>query len=78
VMSPFASVEVVPELSIAGSFLRMANLAINACLPWNVARSAYNLSVGPLLNLLGLGLESLHLTANDQFAANYSVRAVKQ
>ena len=77
VFSPFANVNIVPELSNIGSFLRTINLAMNAFLPWSFARFAYNWTIGPILNILGLGLESLRLTRGDQFAANYSVRATK-
>ena len=77
VFSPFAHVNILPEVSNAGSFLRMTNLAMNSFLPWNSVRWAYNATICPVLNLLGLGLESLSLTTSDQFAANYSVRATK-
>lgn len=77
VLSSFAHVEILPEVSNVGSMFRMTNLAMNAFLPWNYIRSAYNSTICPALNLLGLGLESLNLTTSDQFAANYSIRATK-
>jgi SAM-dependent methyltransferase len=78
VLSPFARVEILPEVSNLGSMLRMTNLAVNAFLPWKSIRSAYNSTICPALNLLGLGLESLSPTTSDQFAANYSIRATKE
>jgi hypothetical protein len=36
-----------------------------------------SVTIFPMLNLAGLGLEALRLTQNDQFTPNYSVLAVK-
>jgi len=76
-LSPFADVDILPEVGNFGSYLRFTNLAFNFFLPWRPLRQGYNMLICPLLNLLGLGLEALNLSDNDQFAANYSVRAVK-
>jgi Methyltransferase domain len=76
-LSPFAEVEIVPELYSLGSVVRTLNLAMDSSVRYQFARSIYRRTGCPVLNLLGLGLEGLNLTSNDQFTANYSVRAVK-
>ncbi len=76
-LSPFAKIEVQPEVSNVGNYFRLTNLAFNSLLPWTPVREAYNLLVCPIVNLIGLGLESLELTKNDEFASGYSVLAIK-
>jgi len=76
-LSPFSRVEIVPELSSVGSVFRTLNLAGDAFVRYNLARTVYRHTACPILNLLGLGFETLHLTTNDQFAANYSILATK-
>jgi SAM-dependent methyltransferase len=78
VLSPFAKIEIVPELYSLGSVFRTANLALDMFVRYDFARSIYRRTAGPLLNLLGLGFERMNLTANDQFTANYSVLAIKE
>ena len=73
----FAKVEIVPELYSAGSMVRTMNLALDTFVRFNSARWLYRRTVCPLLNLLGLAVEKLNLTSNDQFTANYSVLATK-
>ncbi len=76
-LSAFTQVEIVPELYSAGSVVRTVNLALDAFVHYTPARWLYRRTGCPLLNLLGLGIEKLSLSANDQFTANYSVRAMK-
>jgi SAM-dependent methyltransferase len=76
-LSPFARVEIVPELYSVGSVFRTLNLAFETFVRYNFARSIYRRTACPLLNLLGLGFEKLKLTSNDQFTSNYSVLAIK-
>ena len=76
-LSSFAQVEIVPELYSAGSVIRTVNLALDAFVHYAPARWLYRRTGCPLLNVLGRGIEKLGLTSNDQFTANYSVRAVK-
>jgi SAM-dependent methyltransferase len=76
-LSPFNEVEIVPELYSLGSVVRTLNLALDSFVRYPLARSIYRRTGCPVLNLLGLGFEGLKLTSNDQFTANYSVRAVK-
>jgi hypothetical protein len=74
---PFAEVEIVPELYSVGGLLRTINIGLDTFVRYEGARQLYRLTLCPVLNLLGLGLEKLNLTRNDQFTPNYSVRAVK-
>lgn len=76
-LSAFDEVEIVPELYSAGSVIRTVNLALDAFVHYGPARWLYRRTGCPLWNLLGLGIEKLGLSSNDQFTANYSVRAVK-
>jgi SAM-dependent methyltransferase len=76
-LSPFSRVEIVAELSSVGSVFRTLNLAGDTFVRYHPARAIYRYTACPILNLLGLGFESLHLTTNDQFAANYSIFATK-
>jgi len=76
-LAPFATIEIVPELSSVGSLIRTINLALDTFARYPSVRFLYRRTACPLLNLIGLGMEKAKLTANDQFAANYSVRAVK-
>jgi SAM-dependent methyltransferase len=76
-MEPFDEVEIVPELYSVAGVIRTVNVALDTFVRYAWARWAYRLTFSPLLNLLGLGVEKLRLTSNDQFTPNYSVRAVK-
>jgi SAM-dependent methyltransferase len=76
-LEPFSTVEIIAELDSLRSMIRTVNLALDTFVKYNSARRIYRLSMCPLLNLIGLGFERLHLTSNDRFAANFSMRAVK-
>ncbi|MGA9497587.1 MAG: class I SAM-dependent methyltransferase [Terriglobales bacterium] len=76
-LSPFAKVEIVPELYSPGSVIRTMNLALDTFVRYNSARWVYRRTACPLLNGLGLAVEKLNLTTNDQFTANYSILACK-
>jgi SAM-dependent methyltransferase len=78
VLQSFATVEIVPELYIVGGLVRTVNLGLDTFVRYRNARRVYRLTMCPILNLIGLGLEKLKLTSNDQFTTNYSVRAVKE
>jgi len=77
-LSDFANVEIVPELHSLASVIRTINLAVDSFVHFNAARWIYRRTVCPLLNILGRTVEKLGLTSNDQFTANYSVRAIKK
>jgi SAM-dependent methyltransferase len=78
ILSGFEKIEIVPELSSVGGLLRASNLAFRSFAAKNrAALKVYEVTVCPAMNLLGLGLERLKLAPNDQFAPNFSVRAVR-
>ena len=76
-LEPFASLEIVPELYSVGGLIRTVNQGMDTFVRYKAARWVYRRTVCAPLNLLGLGLEKLRLTSNDQFSPNFSVRAVK-
>jgi len=78
ILSGFEKIEVVPELLSIGGLLRAFNLGANSFASKNRAiLKLYEVSVCPVVNLLGLACERLKLATNDQFAPNFSVRAVR-
>jgi SAM-dependent methyltransferase len=77
VFAPFATVEIVPEVYSLGGLIRTVNLGLNNFVRYESARKIYRFTVCPVLNFVGQGLEKLNLTVNDQFTANYSLRALK-
>jgi SAM-dependent methyltransferase len=76
-LEPFETLAIVPELYSVGGLIRTVNVGLDTFVRYRSARLAYRLTVCSFLNLIGLGLEKLKLTSNDQFTTNYSVRAVK-
>ena len=77
VLSSFSQVEVVPEVGSLGGFCRLVNSSLNIFARYKAARRLVNLTVVPLVNLMGLALEGLQLSSNDQLAGNYSAWARK-
>jgi len=77
VFSQFGDVKVIPEVSSLGGFCRLINLGLHDFLKLKPLKLAYEISLCPLMNLIGLLLESAHLTGNDKWAGNYSVIALK-
>lgn len=77
ILSGFSRVTIVPELSSIGGVIRMMNLAANTFARSQSLRAFTSITVCPLLNLVGLGVEALRITHNDQFTPNYSVLAIK-
>lgn len=77
VFSPFSRVRIVPEVFSLGGFCRLMNLGFHDFLKLQSLKAAYELSICPILNLLGLALEKARLTSNDKWTGNYSVVAVK-
>jgi SAM-dependent methyltransferase len=76
-LAPFEKVEIVPELHSLAGLIRTVNLGLNSFVRYRALRRLYSLTVCPVLNVLGLALEKMNLTSNDQFTTNFSVRAVK-
>jgi SAM-dependent methyltransferase len=77
VLSAFSKVEISPEVYSLGGLCRTLNVALNSFAKFGAVRKAFGVTLCPALNLLGLGLEWLKLTENDQFTPNYSVLARK-
>ena len=75
--SAFAKVDIIPEVSTIGGLIRTVNLGMNTLLGFDALRRLHGATTGPLMNLTGAALENLRLTRNEQFTANYSVRAFK-
>ena len=76
-LSLFSRVEIVAETSSLGGLLRTANLGLHSVARGRLLRRLHEITLCPCLNLLGMALEGLKLTTNDQFTPNYSVRAIK-
>jgi Methyltransferase domain len=76
-LEPFATVEIVPELHSVAGLIRTLNLGMNTFVRYEIPRKVYRGTISPMLNLIGLGLEKMNLTTNDQFTTNYCVRATK-
>ena len=73
----FESVEIVAEGgSITGMF-RSMNVCLDIFSRYASVRWMFRHSLAPVLNVTGALLESLSHSDNDQFAANFSVLAVK-
>jgi SAM-dependent methyltransferase len=78
ILSGFGTIEIVPELSSVGGLLRSLNLAAASFASKNRAiLKLYEVTACPAMNLVGLAGERLKLAASDQFAPNFSVRAVR-
>jgi SAM-dependent methyltransferase len=76
-LSSFRKVEVIPETYSGGGLIRTVNVFMHSFAHFGLLRRLTELSLCPLLNLAGLGIEGLNLTHNEQFTPNYSVLAVK-
>ncbi len=76
-LSLFKKVEIVPETLSLGGLVRTLNLAMHTYAHFQAVRKIHEWTFCPLLNGLGLWLERLKLTNNDQFTPNYSVLAEK-
>lgn len=77
VLSGFSQLTIVPELTSIGGVIRTINLAVNTFARYRTLRALASVTICPLLNLVGLGLEALQITNDDQFTPNYSVLAIK-
>lgn len=73
----FSDVRIVPEVSSVGGFCRLVNLGFHDFLKLKPLKLAYEVTLCPVMNVIGLLLESAQLTSNDKWAGNYSVVAIK-
>ena len=77
VLAPFSQVEIVPEVFSLGGFCRLINAGLNIFAKYEIVRRFLQVTVFPLVNIAGLGLEKLSLSTNDQMAGNYCAWARK-
>jgi len=77
ILVPFSQVEIVPEVFSLGGFCRLINTGLNIFARYEIMRRLLQLTVFPLVNVAGLGLEKLSLSTNDQMAGNYCALARK-
>jgi SAM-dependent methyltransferase len=77
ILAPFAQVEIIPEVFSLGGFCRLINAGLNIFAKYEFVRTAFSVTIFPLVNIAGLGLEKLSLSTNDQMAGNYSAMARK-
>jgi len=77
IFAPFSKVTITPEVFSLGGFCRLMNLGCHDFLKLSILKSAYEVTLCPLVNLLGLLLEKMRLTSNDKWTGNYSVIATK-
>jgi SAM-dependent methyltransferase len=76
-LASFSEIEIVPETSSLGGFIRTANLALYTFMHYPILKKLFSVTACPFLNLFGLVAGWFRLGGNDQFIANYSVRARK-
>jgi SAM-dependent methyltransferase len=77
VLSPFADVEIVPEVFSLGGFCRIVNASVNIFAKLESIRTFMSWTVFPCVNVMGMALEGSGLSTNDQLAGNYSAFARK-
>lgn len=76
-LAEFGEVEVVPEGGSVAGLFRTINVCMSIFLRYPAARSIFQTTLCPAINLTGAALETLSGGRNDQFAVNYSAWARK-
>jgi len=76
-LAAYSDVEVVPEGSSISGFFRTVNVCLNTFAKFALVRSLFSYTLFPFFNVLGLSLENLARSSNDQFTVNYSAWARK-
>jgi len=76
-LAGYGDVEVLPEGSSITGFFRTVNACANIFARYPVVRLLLSWTLFPSMNVLGLCLEHLARSSNDQFTVNYSSRARK-
>jgi len=76
-LSGFSRVEIVPEVRSVGSFFRTLSLSLILFARNKWLQQGLRYTFVPVLNLVGIQLEALLNSQNDQMAANYCVLARK-
>ncbi len=75
--SEFAEVEIIPEASSVGSFFRYLNWSLSIFCRYEPIRQVFRYTLAPCINAIGLALEYLVKSDNDNLTGNYSVLARK-
>ncbi len=76
-LARYSDVEVVPEGGSIIGFFRTINACLNIFAKYAPVRFFFTITVFPFFNVVGLCLENLVGSSNDQFAVNYSALAQK-
>jgi SAM-dependent methyltransferase len=77
IFSDFAELEIVPEASSVASFFRYLNWSLSIFCRYEPIRQIFHHTAVPLINLVGLALERLANSHNDNLTGNYSIIARK-
>jgi SAM-dependent methyltransferase len=77
IFSDFTEVEIVPEASSVASFFRFLNWSLSIFCRYEPIQQVFHRTVVPCFNLMGLALERLAKSHNDNITGNYSVIARK-
>jgi len=77
VLSPFAGVEIVPEVASIGGFFRFLATSLDIFSKYDALRSIVRHTAIPLVNLAGAALDQPGISRNDQIAGNYCALARK-
>jgi SAM-dependent methyltransferase len=77
ILSSFSHVEIVPEVFSLGGLCRLINAGFNIFAKYDILRRLFQVTIFPIINVVGLGLEKLSLSTNDQMAGNYCALARK-
>ncbi|PYV55522.1 MAG: hypothetical protein DMG91_11885 [Acidobacteria bacterium] len=76
-LAAFAQITVQPELSNLASVCRLKNLFLHDALILPALRKLYGFTICPVINLMGRAFEAAAFSRSDNWAGNYSVRAIK-
>jgi SAM-dependent methyltransferase len=77
ILSSFSHVEIVPEVFSLGGLCRLINAGFNIFAKYDFVRRLFQVTIFPITNMVGLGLEKLSFSTNDQMAGNYCALARK-
>jgi len=76
-LKEFSAVDLAPEGSSVTGFIRTINVCVVSFTTVAAFRGLFRFTIVPMLNLLGALVETLKLTSNTSFTANFSVYARK-
>jgi|SRR5579863_5761342 SAM-dependent methyltransferase len=76
-LARYSDVEVIPEGGSITGFFRTVNACLNIFAKYAPIRFLFTITLFPFFNLVGLCLENLAGSSNDQFSVNHSALARK-